>query len=98
MPAPWRWSSVADGRTLCGSASGARCSPFSKLNPVSALDVITHEIHAARRAHQHKTKERDYRAGSKARAYCDDLRTLVTTVLMNGDVPHLGVEASSGAW
>lgn len=59
----------------------------SMLDPVSALDAITGEIHATRRAHQKKTKERDFRPGSKGRAYCDEMKLLVS-VLVNGVVPQ----------
>lgn len=57
------------------------------LDPVSALDAVAREISAARRQHQHQTKERHFRAESKGRIYCDDLKSVVS-LLMNGVVPN----------
>lgn len=57
-----------------------------KLNPEAALDAVSREIWAARRHPQNKTKERDFRAGSKGRLYCDELQSLVS-LLVNGAPP-----------
>lgn len=56
------------------------------LNPATALDAVSREIWAVRRHHQQQTKERDFRAGSKGRIYCEELKSLVS-LLMNGTPP-----------
>jgi hypothetical protein len=56
------------------------------LDVMSALDAVTRESAAARRQHRHRTREQNFRAGSKGRLYCDDLKALVS-LLVNGTTP-----------
>lgn len=55
-------------------------------NPLVVIDMANHEAWLARRQHKAKTRDNDFRAGSRGRVYCNDLRRLVF-VMVNGNFP-----------
>lgn len=61
-----------------------RCM-FGK-DPSQVMDAASAEITYARRNHREKTKDRDFRKGSRGRAYCDDLQQLIR-LFFNLSVP-----------
>ena len=59
-------------------------------DPVTVMEAASSEISYARRLHREKTRESNFRHGSKGRFYCEQLQYLIS-MLMNG---HLPSEAS----
>jgi hypothetical protein len=53
-----------------------RCM-FGK-DPMEVMEAASAEITYARRIHRETTKDRDFRRGSRGRAYCDDLQQLIS--------------------
>ena len=54
-------------------------------DPMQVMEAASAEITYARSIHREKTKDRDFRRGSRGRAYCDDLQQLIA--LFMGTVP-----------
>src|ERR1019366_9151318 len=54
-------------------------------DPLQVIDAASAEITYARLIHQQKTKDRDFRRGSRGRTYCDDLQQLIS--LFMGSAP-----------
>src|ERR1700676_5008163 len=61
------------------------CRDMFGKDPLQLMEAASAEITYARLIHQEKTKDRDFRRGSKGRAYCDDLQQLIS--LFAGSVP-----------
>ena len=53
-----------------------RCM-FGK-DPMQVMEAAAAEIARARRIHRKKTRDRDFRSGSRGRAYCDHLQQLIS--------------------
>lgn len=53
-------------------------------DPLQVIDAASAEITYARLNHREKTKDRDFRKGSRGRTYCDDLQQLIS--LFTGSV------------
>jgi hypothetical protein len=47
-------------------------------DPMQVMEAASAEITYARRIHREETKDRDFRRGSRGRAYCDDLQRLIS--------------------
>lgn len=56
---------------------GTFCSRIAGKDLAEILEVISAEISTARRLHREKTRDADFRVGSRGRKYCDDLQTLL---------------------
>ena len=54
-------------------------------DPMQVIDTASAEITYARRNHREKTKDSDFRKGSRGRAYCEDLQQFIA--LFMGAVP-----------
>jgi hypothetical protein len=54
-------------------------------DPLQVIDAASAEITYARLIHQQKTKDRNFRRGSRGRVYCDDLQQLIS--LLMGSAP-----------
>jgi hypothetical protein len=54
-------------------------------DPLEVTEAASAEITYARQIHRQKTKDRDFRKGSRGRAYCDDLQQFIS--LFMGSVP-----------
>jgi hypothetical protein len=61
------------------------CQCMFGKDPLQVMDAASAEIIHARLIHQEKTKDRDFRRGSRGRAYCDDLQQLIS--LFMGSAP-----------
>src|SRR5947209_7006597 len=59
-------------------------SMFGK-DPMQVMEAASAEITYARRNHREKTKDSNFRRGSKGRAYCEDLQQFIA--LFMGTVP-----------
>ena len=54
------------------------CQCLVGKDPLQVIDAASAEITYARLIHQEKRKNRDFRRGSRGRAYCDDLQQLIS--------------------
>lgn len=61
------------------------CKRMFGKNPVEVMEAASAEITYARQSHRKKTKDRDFRKGSRGRAYCEDLRQFIS--LFMGSFP-----------
>lgn len=61
------------------------CQDMFGKDPLQVMEAASAEITYARLIHQEKTKDRDFRKGSRGRAYCDDLQQLIS--LFTGSAP-----------
>ena len=61
------------------------CQDMFGKDPLQVMEAASAEITCARLIHKEKTKDRDFRKGSRGRAYCDDLQQLIS--LFAGSAP-----------
>ncbi|MCC6363148.1 MAG: hypothetical protein IT165_06455 [Bryobacterales bacterium] len=61
------------------------CAEMIGKDPMQVMEAASAEITYARRNHREKTNESNFRKGSKGRAYCDHLQTLIC--LFTGSAP-----------
>jgi hypothetical protein len=61
------------------------CQCMFGKDPLQVIDAASAEITYARLIHREKTMDRDFRRGSRGRAYCDDLQQLIS--LFMGSAP-----------
>jgi hypothetical protein len=61
------------------------CQCMFGKDPLQVIDAASAEITYARLIHQEKTKDRNFRRGSRGRAYCNDLQQLIS--LFMGSAP-----------
>jgi hypothetical protein len=62
------------------------CQKILGNDPIRVLDLASAEITYTRQNHRDRTKDRDFRKGSRGRAYCDDLQQLIS--LLMGSAPE----------
>jgi hypothetical protein len=62
------------------------CRSMVGKDPMEVLDTASAEITYAHRNHKERTREWNFRKGSRGRAYCDDLQRLIS--LFMGTVPE----------
>jgi hypothetical protein len=62
------------------------CQCMFGKDPLQVIDAACAEINNARLNHREKTKDRDFRRGSRGRLYCDYLQQLIS--LFMGSVPN----------
>lgn len=75
------------GRTLISLEYNFQefCRRMFENDPIQVMDAASAEITYARRIHREKTKDRNFRTGSRGRAYCEDLQRLIS--LFMGSAP-----------
>jgi len=62
------------------------CQQILGNDPIRVLDLASAEITYTRQNHRDRTRDRDFRKGSRGRAYCDDLQQLIS--LLMGSAPE----------
>jgi hypothetical protein len=60
------------------------CERMLQKNSADVLDATLAESKNARLHHRETTKDRDFRKGSRGRAYCDDLGNLIRCLATGG--------------
>jgi len=61
------------------------CQCMFEKDPLQVIDAASAEITYARLIHREKTRDRDFRKGSRGHVYCEDLQQLIS--LFMGPAP-----------
>lgn len=63
------------------------CYQVMDKNPAEVMSAASAEISYHRHNHRERTARRQFRIGTKARRYCDNLQLLIR-MLMSGQIPN----------
>lgn len=63
----------------------AFCNGMIDKDPVQVMEAASAEIAYTKHNHREKTKDHDFRKGSRGRKYCDDLMVLLRMLMGSGN-------------